>query len=424
MRHRITAEHGSALVTALLLTMIMLTVGLAGLAQVDVQQEQSGVERVRETTFNLGEGVLNAQIFALSQRWPGPGAGAGTPVAAPFVFGPCTQASDPLTSPNCPDTATIRGLFASPDTAGSTAWRTEVRDNGTSVPTTCAGTTSSPSTFYSDASTSGQPPFDCNGDGKLWARAQATVRGRTRAMVALVQAERETQQLPRAALLAGRIDIGNRGNKVLIDAQAGTALNAEILVRCTPTLLTLCVGPDAGLLDTLWSTTKLATQLNGTKPQTGYAGEPALSVEALARLKQTAITNGTYFATCPPDGSQLAGAVVYIETCDRAYKSNTAINSAETPGALIIASGSIDFQGNTTYHGLLYHANVSDSDQNLVKLTGNNGVNGAVFIEGRGAFEIQGSAKLTVNGAAFDALGSYGSAGIIQNTWREIPAGP
>ncbi|MDQ3611698.1 MAG: hypothetical protein M4D85_08885, partial [Actinomycetota bacterium] len=171
MRHRITAEHGSALVTALLLMMIMLTVGLAGLAQVDTQQEQSGVERVRETTFNLGEGVLNAQIFALSQRWPGPGAGAGTTVAAPFVFGPCTQDSVPLTSPNCPNAATIRGLFSSPDTAGPTAWRTEVRDNGTSVPTTCVSTTSSPSTFYSDAATSGQPPFDCNGDGKLWARA-------------------------------------------------------------------------------------------------------------------------------------------------------------------------------------------------------------------------------------------------------------
>jgi len=124
MRQRITSEHGSALVTALLLTMIMLTVGLAGLAQVDVQQEQSGVERVRETSFNLGEGVLNAQIFAVSRRWPGPGAGAGTPAAAPFVYGPCTQDSDPLTSPNCPDTETIARLFTSPDTEAPPAWRT------------------------------------------------------------------------------------------------------------------------------------------------------------------------------------------------------------------------------------------------------------------------------------------------------------
>jgi hypothetical protein len=42
----------------------------------------------------------------------------------------------------------------------------------------------------------------------------------------------------------------------------------------------------------------------------------------------------------------------------------------------------------------------------------------------QGGFEIQGSAYLTISGAAFDPLQTYGSAGIIQNTWREIPPGP
>ncbi len=422
MRHSITSEHGSALVTALLLTMIMLTVGLAGLAQVDVQQEQSGAERVRETSFNLGEGVLNAQIFAVSRRWPGPGAGAGTPAAAPFVYGPCTQDS---ISQNCPSAETIKRLFTSPDTAGPTAWRTEVRDNATTVPITCPTSPSTASSFYSDASTQGQYPYDCNNDGRVWVRAQATVSGRTRALVALVQAERETQQLPRAALLAGRLKIGNNGNKKLVDAQADTTLNAEILLRCTPASGTVCAGHDGSSLAELWNskTIHLATQLNGTPPQTGYAGDAALSPGALERLKLTAITNGTFYATCPDDVNKLAGAVVYIETCNKAYKSNTTINTAEAPGALIIENGFIDFQGNTTYHGLLYHANVSKSTGDLVKLTGNNGVTGAVFVQGQGGFEIQGSAYLTINGAAFDALRSYGSAGIIQNTWREIPRG-
>jgi hypothetical protein len=331
-----------------------------------------------------------------------------------------------LTSPNCPDAETIRRLFASPDTDGPTTWRTEVRDNATTPPTTCSSTVSS-STFYSDASTQGQPAYDCNADGKLWVRAHATVRGRTRTMVALVQAERETQQLPRSALLAGRLEIGNNGNKVLVDAQADTTLNAEILVRCTPDTdsTTPCVG-HVGLLDDLWKskTIKLATQLNGTLPKTGYAAGPALSAEALERLRLTAITNGTYYATCPDDVNRLAGAVVYIETCNKAYKSNVAINTPESPGALIINDGWIDFQGNTTYHGLLYHANKLNSDQILVNLTGNNGVAGAVFVEKKGGFKINGSARLTVNGKAFAALRSYGSAGIIQNTWREIPPGP
>jgi hypothetical protein len=47
-----------------------------------------------------------------------------------------------------------------------------------------------------------------------------------------------------------------------------------------------------------------------------------------------------------------------------------------------------------------------------------------VFVEKKGGFKINGSARLTVNGKAFAALRSYGSAGIIQNTWREIPPGP
>jgi hypothetical protein len=416
MRNRITAEHGSALVTALLLTMIMLTVGLAGLVQVDVQQEQSGVERVRETTFNLGEGVLNAQIFALSQNWR-PLRAAG---AAPVVFAPCDQ--DSPETPNCPSADTISRLFASPDTDAPPAWRTEVRDNDSNLAAGCSP--AGRSTFFSDGCTAGLPAHDRNGDGKLWVRAQAEVRGRTRAMVALVQAERETQQLPRAALLAGRLKIGNNGNKVLVDAQADTTLPADIRLRCTPAAGTVCAGHEGPSLADILSKSKLLRQLNGTVPQTGYAESPALSPEALRRLRSTAIADGTFYATCPPDGSQLAGAVVYIETCTNGqYAGNTSINTLKDPGALIIERGSIEFRGNTRYHGLLYHANLGDSPDDLVKLTGNNGVTGAVFVEGKGGFEIQGSAYLTVSGKAFEAVRAYGSAGIIQNTWREIPPG-
>lgn len=414
MRRRAAAERGSALVTALLLTMIMLTVGLAGLAQVDVQQEQSGLERMGETAFNLGEGTLGAQIFPLSQRWPGPGA-----VGAGLVFSPCTEAS---TSPDCPSKATIAELFTSPDVESLTSWRTEVRDNNGAELNTCTSTEASPTSFYSDEFTAGQLGYDSNADCRLWVRAQATVRGRTRAMVALVQAERITYELPRAALLAGRLKIGNNGNKILIDPKAGTALSTGILLRCTYPTTTTCAGHDGTSLANVLENSKLRTQVNGTLPQVGYGQPAALSDEDLAQLKQTAITNGTYYATCPAV-EKLTGAVVYVETCtDAKYTGKTTINpDPDLPGALIIENGTIDFQGNTTFNGLLYHANLSNSPNDLVKLTGNNGVKGAVFVEGDGGFEIQGSAYLTVDGRAFTALRSYGSAGIIQNTWREIP---
>jgi hypothetical protein len=426
VRRRLTAERGSALVTALMLTMVMLTMGLAGLAQVDVQQEQSGVERIRETTFNLGEGLLNAQIFTLSQNWPGSGAGTA---GAPFVFDECTEA---LTSANCPIRATIDRLFASPDVGGPVEWRTEVRDNATTVPldpnNTCP--TGEPSSFYSDAATAGQPAYDCNADGKLWVFAEATVRGRTRAVVALVQAERETYELPRAALLAGSLKIGNSGNKVLIDPKADTALSTGILLRCPFPSTTTCSGYP-GDPETLWQKNKkLPTQLNGTKPQTNYGAPPVLSDAALEELRRTAITNGTYYSypDCPSGATDLEGEIVWVTGCgDLAYSGNTSVNEPpKPPGALILENGTIEFKGNTTFNGLLYHVNqgnATGTDPPLVKLTGNNGVKGAVFVEGQGGFEIQGSAYLTINGAAFDALRSYGSAGIIQNTWREIPPG-
>lgn len=418
MRRPAASERGSALVTALLLTMIMLTVGLAGLAQVDVQQEQSGLERMGETAFNLGEGTLGAQIFPLSQRWPGPGA-----VGAGLVFSPCTEAS---TSPDCPSKATIAELFTSPDVESLTSWRTEVRDNNGAELNTCTSTEASPTSFYSDEFTAGQLGYDSNADCRLWVRAQATVRGRTRAMVALVQAERVTHQLPRAALLAGRLVIVNSGNKVLINASADTAVNNAIIVRCTPISGEVCVGQE-GTLDEQWDSgkkSKLRTQLDGTKPQTGYTDPPALSQEALGQLKRTAVANGTFYATCPANASDLAGEVVYVETCNGNYAGNTSINASDAPGALIIEKGTIEFRGTTDYFGLIYHANLGFSSDILVKLTGNNGVTGAVFVEGQGGFEIQGSAYLTVDGRAFTALRSYGSAGIIQNTWREIPPAP
>lgn len=423
MRCHLAAERGSALVTALLLTMIMLTVGLAGLAQVDVQQEQSGAERIGETAFNVGEGALGAQIFPLAQRWPGPGAPTA-PSSAGLIFGLCTEASS---SSNCPSAQTIAELFVSPDVESLTAWRTEVRDNNNGALTTCTGTGASPTMFYSDAFTAGQPPYDCNADGRLWVRAQATVRGRTRAMVALVQAERINHQLPRAALLAGRMEISNAGNKGIIDARAGTALNTGILLRCqAPDSASRCAGHQ-GTLDRLWSpgAPHLQTQLNGTKPRLGYAEAPALAPDALAELERAAITNGTWYANCPADPAQLAGEIVWVETCNKSYTGNTTINSPQAPGALIIEKGTIEFKGNIAFHGLLYHANVApSSSENLVRLSGNNGVTGAVFVEGDGGFYIQGSAYLKVEGRPFDALRSYGSAGIIQNTWREIPPAP
>ena len=56
-------EEGWAVVTAIVLTSLMLVMGLALLAIVDTQAHQSGRERVGDAAFNLAEGALNAESF-------------------------------------------------------------------------------------------------------------------------------------------------------------------------------------------------------------------------------------------------------------------------------------------------------------------------------------------------------------------------
>ncbi len=162
---RAREEAGWTLVIAMMLMGIMASMALATFAVVDRQQEESGNTRKRETAYNIAEGILNAQIYALSTDWAGKGKAANP-------YQPCTQASS---GARCPTSATISGLFASPDTASGMSWRTEVHDNNDPNPS-----------FYSEATTRAAPGYDANGDNKLWVRAQATARGKTRTLIALV----------------------------------------------------------------------------------------------------------------------------------------------------------------------------------------------------------------------------------------------
>ena len=63
-------EAGSALVVALVVMALLLTLSLALLKQVDSEQAEGGSQRARESSFQVAEGALNAQVFQLSTRWP------------------------------------------------------------------------------------------------------------------------------------------------------------------------------------------------------------------------------------------------------------------------------------------------------------------------------------------------------------------
>jgi len=397
-------EQGIALLVVMVLMTIMLTTGFAIASTVDTQTSASHSERVRDSSFNLAESALNAQIFALAGDWPGIGA---RPLGTTLPYGTCTQASPP--SSRCPNTADLVG-GGSPDLANAT-WQTTVRDNG-------AGSTP---TFYSDQSTALQPGYDANNDGKVWVRAQAVAQGHTRTLVALVRSEQQEEDLPHAALIAGSLDITNNGNKELIRAN-----NGLLAVRCTQGLLNIgpCLGhallPPNGSLAQLLST--LATQITGATPISGYTGGAAMTPEARARLKATAIADGTYYAGCPT-AAQLTGHVVYIESGVCSYTSNTQVN-ALAPGVLVMSSGTITFGGTTNFYGIVYNANTTGLTTGAVQTQGNAQITGGVLIDGN-AQMVVGSSGLNIqfDVNAFRSVASYGSAGVIQNTWREIKPG-
>jgi hypothetical protein len=396
MRERRASESGSVVVTAILLIAIMLSVGLAALSQVDRQQQESRKQRERESTFNLAEAALTTQIHILGRK------GTGT-VSKPYPL-ICPAAGDGF----CPDAANLATNYDSatqPDFKAGSAWHTWVRDNGPSS----SGT---PDTFWEDSLLMTRPRYDANADKLMWVRAQALVRGRLRAMVGLIRIEPRAVTFPAYAILSGKFRTTNNGNHSA--AIVDTTGSLGVTVRCNGTVPSAgCIEyrPDRG-------------QILPNNVSTGYPEDQAVSPDDLEALMDVARANGTYYTSCP---ASLTGDVVVLDpggASECAYQGNTAHNSLANPGVLILASGKVQFSGTTNYYGLVYHANLSGSSaSDLVRVHGNAQVNGGVIVDGEnGGLEAGSSGKLNIkfNANAFNDINAFGTAGVVQNTWREI----
>lgn len=404
-------EQGWALVTALMLMLIMAGFGLSTLSLVDTQQDQSADGRRRETAFNVAEAALNAQTYQLSRNWPGQGGATSIPLRYPVS---CTETSS---DSRCPTAATLAALYSSPDTMPSAVWTTTVRDN--------SGSTGAES-FWSETMTTTAPTYDANGDGRLWVRSQSTVTGKQRTMVALVRTEPQPEGLPRVALQAGRMELTNMGKKELVDTRGPSASIGPVQVRCkiadAPASACLGHGISGGIKNEAELRALLDVQISPNNSTDGYTGGDAMTAEQIARLRNTAIANGTFYTTCP---ASLAGAVVFIETASACgYTGNVAYNTATAPGFVLMTSGSLSLGGGATYYGVVYHANVADSSATLISTGGSALIQGGVLIDGPGMMSVGSSGNAKVN-LVFDDRGfsnvrSSGGAGLVQNTWREI----
>jgi Tfp pilus assembly protein PilX len=405
----LSRQTGSALITAMLVMFVFSLLGVATLTLVDQQQKESARERVRESSFSLAEGVLNAQIYLLSRQWPGE--------ASQAYSGQCTVATS--ANPKCPDQSTMQTGFTGNDYTNNLTWTTEIHDN------TQTGLTASEN-FYDDTAVRAQPQWDSNRDGYMWVRAQGLVRGKRRTLVALVKAEDLSIQFPRNAVVAGKVNIGPNGNQTYINTSG-----SYVTLRCSAANLNPCKG---------WSK-DVQVGPNGTI--VGNPSQPpALSPEKIDRLRATAKALGTYYASgaaCPPS-SALNNPLVFIEksnNCDFTITAGGQWNSLANPGVLVIGSGMVQFTSNKdTYYGVVYNVNGSDQpsqpslqSSNTVVEIKNACIYGSVVIDGPGGLDIgsNNGANYCNGNMQYDAnvanrLRAFGTAGIVQNSFREIVA--
>ncbi len=420
-------ERGMVIVTAVMLLLIMVAIALAVLSQVDTQTTQSRKERERESAFNLAEAALSAQTFVLGRR------GTGTPVQ-PYPTDCSTAASSHF---YCPASAQLMRSYSGANGSGqvdfdnATTWKTWVRDDAN--PSTGAPVLFWDDTYLANGSWARYDKggaFDGTGasipNRHVWVRAEATVRGKTRALVAYVRIEDKPVNFPQYAVLAGSVRGQNNGNKTLVNS-TGSPLGLG--VRCsTPPLSANCIDLDPNKGPQLVPPGAYELNIPGNNANVP-PDNPAIESDALQSLEDVARAAGTYYASgCPANPN---GDVVVIENATGCLWNNSApaapgqskcCNSAANPGLLVIKKGSVNISGNIEFFGLIYNANLDNSTgTKLIETSGTSAIRGAALVDGRGGVWAGSSGNnIMFESTAFANINAVGTAGVVQNTWREI----
>lgn len=419
MKKLLRQEGGNVVVTAILMLSVMTGLGLAVASQVDTQTAQSRVERERESAFNLAEAALSAQTFILGRR------GTGTALI-PYPTAGC--ATDSAANAFCPDDERLMRSYdgaSQVDFDASTYWVTHVLDDATK-----AGV---PVRFWKDEylDIPDWPRYDQYGgidpntgqpvrNRHVWVRAEARVRDRTRAIVAWVRVEDRPIVFPQYAVLAGYVDGKNSGGhngRPLVNSTGSLG----IAVRCTETQ-----PPPSACVDL--DPTKGPQLLPPENIDYDYASPAAIETSDLQALEDVARANNTYYEGCPENPN---GDVVYIKNAgDCKYENSAPVatgqticcNSPDDPGLLIVERGTLELAGNIQFYGVIYHPNLDNSsDARLVETSGTSALHGGVLVDGPGGVYAGSSGdNIVFDPNAFLDISAVGTAGVVQNTWREI----
>lgn len=434
----VRSQEGWVVVTAIILMTIMLGVGLASMVFIDGGTQRSQTQRQRESAFTLAEGTLYAQGFALARNWPSatsPGYPATCDSATAYTAGS-------VPAKQCPNAATLTGsaaaAFKSLDFGpkSTASWVTAVRDNGGPL-------VASYSSAQADLPQGACPTTPCtrdfNGDNTLWVQSRAMVRGRPRNVVALMKLETLAENVPQVAVTAGALAVTNNGNNLKIDDTG-----SQITLRCDVSRKD-CVDFESS-----------KGQIQPNLPQSGNPA-PLLNASQMQRFRETAQAAGTYYAGCPPEIS--TAEIIFVEDCQNPPNymgagftagcippsglDSSCVNSIAKPGLLVVHCGALRMTSNWTYVGVVYFANGSDNDPDhpCVKrgttppTCTSNSLDGNSVMDTQGGFGIWGAlaadgnacillgsngGQVSYNKNAFSSFKTFGTVGLVQNTWREL----
>jgi hypothetical protein len=415
---RLRDESGAIMITAIIAVTLMTAIGLAAMSQVDTQTSQSRVERERESAFNLAEAALSAQTFVLGRL------GTGTQ-AAPYPTLCTTNTSAEYYCPSNTQLMNSYNINAQVDFDGSATWQTWVRDD--------AAPNGTPVQFWQDVNLgdTSWARYDKAGNANgtpnkhVWVRAEATVRGRTRALVAYVRIEDKPINFPQYSVLAGSVRGQNNGNKTLVTS-TGSPLGLG--VRCSlPPQSATCIDLDPSKGPQLVPPGAFELNIPGNNANVP-PDNPAIDSDALQALQDVARANGTYYQGCPANPN---GKVVVVENGVNCLYNNSTpaaagqtrcCNSQANPGVFILKKGAVNFSGNIEFWGIVYNANLDNSTgTKLIETSGTSVIRGSALVDGRGGVWAGSSGEnIVYNATAFNNINAVGTAGVVQNTWREI----
>jgi hypothetical protein len=220
----------------------------------------------------------------------------------------------------------------------------------------------------------------------------------------------------------------NQGRKVLVDtlgvyAQPPSIRPASGASQPSPIVARCANLSDAACLT--WASTKGQVQPPAVQINRSM-GATTLTATQLQTLERQAAAAGTLWTSCPAGGnlSSVNGAPVYVKgPCNITVSGNSVVNSAASPGVLVVERGTFTIAGSSAFYGLLYMANKGNLTGAVVSIGGNATIQGVVAVDGPGGVSVGSSGTgLIYDPRAPTLLRGESGAAPNKNTFRVLPS--